>query len=332
MYEAFYRLRAKPFSLNPDPRFFFGSKGHKRAMAYLEYGLSLKEGFIVITGEIGAGKTMLVRNLFKKLEHEDVVAAQIVSTQLDADDMLRSVAGAFGLEQEGLNKASLLKKLESYLLSVHRQGKRALLVVDEAQNLSPRAVEELRMLSNFQHGNEPLLQSFLLGQPEFRATLQSEELQQLKQRVIASYHLSAMDAAETRAYIQHRLDLVGWQGDPSISDAAYQLIHEFTGGIPRRINTLCDRLMLLGFLAEKHHFDRAEVQEVIDDLSQEVVYSTAPVKPKPGLAAVPAAQGAPGLEERIEGIERSLNRLLAMMRKLLHTLGEDKAGERISHG
>lgn len=332
MYEAFYHLRAKPFSLNPDPRFFFASKGHKRAMAYLEYGLSLKEGFIVITGEIGAGKTMLVRNLFRKLEHEDVVAAQIVSTQLDADDMLRAVAAAFGLEQEGLSKATLLKKLESYLLSVHRQGKRALLVVDEAQNLSPRAVEELRMLSNFQHGNEPLLQSFLLGQPEFRATLQSEELQQLKQRVIASYHLSAMDAAETRAYIQHRLDLVGWQGDPSISDAAYQLIHEFTGGIPRRINTLCDRLMLLGFLAEKHHFDRADVQEVIDDLAQEVAYSTAPVKSRPGLAAVPAAEAAPGLEERIEGIERSLNRLLAMMRKLLHALGEDRTGERISHG
>lgn len=329
MYEAFYHLRAKPFSLNPDPRFFFASKVHKRAMAYLEYGLSLKEGFIVITGEIGAGKTMLVRNLFKKLEHEDVVAAQIVSTQLDADDMLRAVAAAFGLEQEGLSKASLLKKLESYLLSVHRQGKRALLVVDEAQNLSPRAVEELRMLSNFQHGNEPLLQSFLLGQPEFRTTLQSEELQQLKQRVIASYHLSAMDAAETRAYIQHRLELVGWQNDPSISDGAFALIHEFTGGIPRRINTLCDRLMLLGFLAEKHHFERADVEEVIADLSQEVAYSGAPAKTKTAAAAAPDAAL---LVERLEGIERSLNRLLAMMRKLLYVQGGERGEEKVSHG
>jgi putative secretion ATPase (PEP-CTERM system associated) len=329
VYEAFYHLRAKPFSLNPDPRFFFASKVHKRAMAYLEYGLSLKEGFIVITGEIGAGKTMLVRNLFKKLEHEDVVAAQIVSTQLDADDMLRAVAAAFGLEQEGLSKASLLKKLESYLLSVHRQGKRALLVVDEAQNLSPRAVEELRMLSNFQHGNEPLLQSFLLGQPEFRTTLQSEELQQLKQRVIASYHLSAMDAAETRAYIQHRLELVGWQNDPSISDGAFALIHEFTGGIPRRINTLCDRLMLLGFLAEKHHFERADVEEVIADLSQEVAYSGAPAKTKTAAAAAPDAAL---LVERLEGIERSLNRLLAMMRKLLYVQGGERGEEKVSHG
>jgi general secretion pathway protein A len=335
VYEAFYHLRAKPFSLNPDPRFFFGSKGHKRAMAYLEYGLSLREGFIVITGEIGAGKTMLVRNLFKKLEHEDVIAAQIVSTQLDADDMLRSVAAAFGLEQEGLNKASLLKKLESYLLSVTRQGKRALLVVDEAQNLSPRAVEELRMLSNFAHANEPLLQSFLLGQPEFRITLQSEELQQLKQRVIASYHLAAMDAGETRAYIQHRLDLVGWQGDPAISDEAYRLIHEFSGGIPRKINTLCDRLLLLGYLSEKHSFDRAEVQEVIDDLGQEVAYSTLPPSVKPGLAQLAPASGEvlADLEEKMEHIERSMNRLLAMMRKLLHALGEEKAQpEKVRHG
>lgn len=335
MYEAFYHLRAKPFALNPDPRFFYGSKGHKRAMAYLEYGLSLREGFIVITGEIGAGKTMLVRNLFKKLEHEDVVAAQIVSTQLDADDMLRSVASAFGLEQEGLNKASLLKKLESYLLSVTRQGKRALLVVDEAQNLSPRAVEELRMLSNFAHANEPLLQSFLLGQPEFRITLQSEELQQLKQRVIASYHLAAMDAGETRAYIQHRLDLVGWQGDPAISDEAYKLIHEFSGGIPRKINTLCDRLMLLGYLSEKHSFDRAEVQEVIDDLGQEVAYSTLPASVKPGLAQLAPASSEMlgGLEEKLEHIERSMNRLLAMMRKLLHALGEEKTPpEKVRHG
>ncbi len=328
MYEAFYKLRAKPFSLNPDPKFFFGSKGHKRAMAYLEYGLSLGEGFIVITGEIGAGKTMLVRSLFKKLEHENVVAAQLVSTQLDADDMLRSVTAAFGLEQEGLNKASLLKKLESYLLSVVKQGKRALLVVDEAQNLSPRAVEELRMLSNFHHGDRPLLQSFLLGQPEFRVTLQSEAMQQLKQRVIASYHLGAMDQSETRAYIQHRLDLVGWQGDPSITDAAFALIHEYSGGIPRKINTLCDRLLLLGFLAEKHQFDRADVQEVIDDLGQEVAHAALPpTGVKGGLAGgvgtyEARSAGLTALEDKIDGLERTLNRVLALLRKVLHAVDE----------
>ncbi len=331
MYESFYHLRAKPFALNPDPRFFFGSKGHKRAMAYLEYGLSLSEGFIVITGEVGAGKTMLVRYLFKKLENENVIAAQLVSTQLDADDMLRAVAAAFGLEQEGLSKASVLKKLEGYLLYVVKQGKRPLLVVDEAQNLSPRAVEELRMLSNFQHADKPLLQSFLLGQPEFRITLQSEEMQQLKQRVIASYHLGAMDLSETRAYILHRLDLVGWKNDPAISDAAFERIYDYTSGIPRKINTLSDRLLLLGFLSEKHEFTEAEVQEVIDDLGQEVAYSNANgIKPglaqqKPAPSSTETDAAIAALSEKVESVERTLNRMLAMMRKLLHAMSDSKS-------
>ena len=183
------------------------------------------------------------------------------------------------------------------------------------------------MLSNFHHAEKPLLQSFLLGQPEFRVTLQSEEMQQLKQRVIASYHLGAMDHSETRAYIQHRLDLVGWQNDPSINDQAYDRIYEFTGGIPRKINTLCDRLLLLGFLGEKHAFAQAEVQEVIDDLGQEVAYSNTPKSFKSGLvqstADVAEIEGAlSGLGERIESMERTLNRILAMLRKLLHAVGE----------
>lgn len=269
MYEAFYHLSAKPFQLNPDPSFFFGSKGHKRAMSYLEYGLHQGEGFIVITGEIGAGKTTLVRNLFRKLERENLVAAQLVSTQLDADDTLRMVAAAFGLPVENSNKAVLLKKLEDFLLYVHSQGKRALLVVDEAQNLTPRAVEELRMLSNFQTGEKSLLQSFLLGQPEFRRTLQSEGMQQLRQRVIASYHLGPLDADETQAYIEHRLHTVGWQNDPTFNEAAFQAIHNYTGGIPRKINILCDRLLLMGYLEEKHAFDSAEIREVIEDLQRE---------------------------------------------------------------
>ena len=173
MYEDYYRFNAKPFQLNPDPRFFFGSKGHKRAMAYLDYGLSLGEGFIVISGEVGAGKTTLVRNLFRQLDAHSLVAAQLVSTQMDAEDTLRSVAASFGLEHEGLAKSSLLKNLEDFLIAATRQGKRALLVVDEAQNLTPRAVEELRMLSNFQNNDRSLIQTFLLGQPEFRGILQS---------------------------------------------------------------------------------------------------------------------------------------------------------------
>src|SRR5512143_2653417 len=161
MYESFYQLTGKPFQLNPDPAFFFGSRGHKRAYAYLQYGVHQSEGFIVITGEIGAGKTTVVRNLFEQLDRSRLVAAQLVSTQLDADDMLRSVAVAFGLNVKAVDKASLLGSLESFLCQLAVAGKRALLVVDEAQNLTPRAIEELRMLSNFQFGDKALLQSVL---------------------------------------------------------------------------------------------------------------------------------------------------------------------------
>ncbi len=325
MYESFYKLTDKPFQLNPDPRFFFGSKGHKRAMAYLEYGLSLGEGFIVITGEVGAGKTMLVRNLVKKLENENVVTAQLVTTQLEADDTLRMVAASFGLNHEGISKAALLNNLENFLQHSSKQGKRALLIVDEAQNLSPRAVEELRMLSNFQSDNKPLLQSFLLGQPEFRKTLQSEELLQLRQRVIASYHLGALDASETQAYIIHRLDMVGWQGDPAITEDGFQLIHEYTKGIPRIINTFCDRLLLLGFLSEKHTFDRTTVQEVVADLSQEVTYSGNSTSDEKRYSSdfsqrdfdPPASMDLARLEQKIEGMEMTMNRMMTMMRKMM---------------
>lgn len=159
MYEAYYHLRDKPFQLNPDPRFFYGSRGHKRAFSYLEYGLSLGEGFIIITGDVGAGKTMLVKHLLKKLERGHYLVANLVSTQLDADDMLRSVSAAFGLDYEHLSKAALLNNLQTFLRDTLRQGRRALLIVDEAQNLSAKAVEELRMLSNFQEGEKSLLQS-----------------------------------------------------------------------------------------------------------------------------------------------------------------------------
>ena len=268
MYEAYYHFRAKPFQLSPDPRFFFSSRGHGRAMAYLLYGVHQGEGFIVITGEIGTGKTMLGCTLARKPESRNVVLAQVVSTHLKPDDMVRMVAAGFGLPQES-SKAVLLTKLEQFLLTSHRQGKRALLVVDEAQNLPARSVEELRMLSNFVCAGKPLLQSFLLGQPEFRKTLQSPAMEQLRQRVIASCHLGPMSGAETEAYIVHRLQTVGWRGDPSFSRDAFAAIFQHTGGIPRKINIVCDRLLLLGRLDGKRAFTSKEVTEVTDELKLE---------------------------------------------------------------
>src|SRR5690242_4044394 len=232
MYEDFYKLSGKPFQLNPDPSFFFGSRGHKRAFAYLQYGVYQSEGFIVITGEVGAGKTTIVRNLFENLDRGRLVAAQIVSTNLEADDLLRSVATAFGLPMRALDKATILASLEAFLCKLAIDGKRALLVVDEAQNLSPRAIEELRMLSNFQLGERALLQSFLIGQPELRDMMQGPQMSQLRQRVIASYHLGPLDKNETQAYIEHRLGRVGWSDDPKFDTPTFDAIHEASGGIP----------------------------------------------------------------------------------------------------
>lgn len=271
MYEDFYGLTGKPFQTNPDPSFYFGSRQHRRAMAYLEYGLHRNEGFIVITGEVGAGKTTLVQSLLSKLDPDKFIAAHLVSTQLDADNALRLVASVFGLPTAAETKADLLVALEAFLVSVYRAGKRCLLVVDEAQNLSMQAVEELRMLSNFQLNTHALLQSFLVGQPEFRYTLQSPQLTQLRQRVIAACHIGPMDANETQAYIEHRLTHCGWTNCPTFTPDAFPAIHEGSGGVPRRINAICDRLLLSGFLSNIKTFSESEVFEVVREIEGETL-------------------------------------------------------------
>lgn len=270
MYIDYYGFSAKPFQLSPDPRFFFGSRAHSRALAYLRYGLSQGEGFIVITGGIGTGKTTLVKSLFDELDPGRVIAAQLVTTQLEADEMLRSVVAAFGLPYEQVGKAALLRHFEDFLRGHTRHGRRVLLVVDEAQNLPAKSLEELRMLSNFQIAEAPLLQSFLLGQEEFRYTLQDPNMEQLRQRVIASCHLNPLSDAETHDYIEHRLRVVGWRGEmPRFSAEAHAAIYRHTEGIPRRVNVFCDRLLLYGFLEELREFTEADVEAVTQELTQD---------------------------------------------------------------
>ena len=330
MYRSFYGFSVKPFQLKPDPNFFFGSKGHNRAMAYLEYGLSQGEGFIVITGDVGAGKTTLVRNLFRKLESDNVLAAQIVNTHLDSDDTLRLVAAAFGMPYENLGKAALLIGLEQFFRKCDKEGKRALLVVDEAQNLSPQAVEELRMLSNFQTEDKPLLQTFLLGQPEFRKTLLSGDMQQLRQRVTATYHLGPMDLPETRSYIEHRLTTAGWKGDPSFDEAAFEAIYVYASGIPRMINAVCDRLLLMGCLEQLHHFGEAEVSEVVNDIQQEF---EAPILANPDRSGIATSEREPteeslrqlqNMDERVAILEDSVVSTLELVKQVVSLLGSVK--------
>jgi general secretion pathway protein A len=294
MYEAFYGLSSKPFQLNPDPRFYFSSKPHQRARSYLVYGVMRGEGFIVITGEVGAGKTTIVRDLLDNLDDGAVLAAHLVSTQLGAEDALRLVCGAFGVPVRGTGKADLLMALEAFFITQTTQGKRCLLVVDEAQNLQHHAVEELRMLSNFQFGDKALLQTFLVGQPEFRDILQSPGMLQLRQRVSAQCHLGPLDEEDTRAYIEHRLACAGATDKPSFDDAVFTAIFEHSGGIPRRINGLCDRLLLQGYLSEITHFTLEAFEEVVAEMRAENASPPSPSGAAPHTAPALQAWNASG--------------------------------------
>ena len=269
MYESHFGLSGPPFQLNPDPAFYFDSRGHSNALAYLRFGVYQGEGFIVVTGEIGAGKTTLVRALLEGLDADRIVAAQVVSTQLESGDLLRSIVTAFGIPAQSNSKAQLLATLESFLTALAAKKRRALLVIDEAQNLGREPIEELRMLSNFQLGSHALLQSFLIGQPELRKLIESPSMEQLRQRIIASCHLGPLDCAETRAYIEHRLHHVGWKDRPRFEPAAFETIHQWTEGIPRRINLLCNRLLLGAFLANQDSLTAELVERTARELRGE---------------------------------------------------------------
>ncbi|MEM7226388.1 MAG: XrtA/PEP-CTERM system-associated ATPase [Pseudomonadota bacterium] len=269
MYEKYFNLRGQPFQLSPDHRFFFDSRPHRKAFAYLTYGLSKGEGFVVVTGEVGAGKTTLVEYLLSKLRRDQAIVAKVVTTQLEAENLVRMVAAAFGIQQEGLDKATVLMRLEAFLTDCYRNKRRPLLIIDEVQNLSHDSLEELRMLSNFQVDARPLLQTFLVGQPQFRAKIASRDLEQLRQRVIAYYHLTPLDPDEARDYIEHRLVKVGWKDNPHFNEEAFERIYKETAGVPRRINLLCDRLLLFGFLEDRHEIDGSVVSDVITDLRTE---------------------------------------------------------------
>jgi putative secretion ATPase (PEP-CTERM system associated) len=329
MYTNFYKLQDRPFKLTPDHRFFFDSQPHRKALSYLTYGLHQGEGFVVITGEVGAGKTILVEYLLSKLESAHFAAGKVVTTQIHADDVLRLAALAFGLAPNGADKASLLEMFRSFLISSHRNGVRPLLIVDEAQNLSHDALEELRMMSNIQLRETALLQIHLVGQPEFRTMIASDSLEQLRQRVIASYHLRPLDEADTRGYIEHRLRRVGWQDDPNFTAEAFARIYEESAGVPRRINLLCDRVLLCGFLEERHEIDRPVVDQVIADMRGESLPGLATEEaeaetslPPPETTVSPSGHVLPEADAMLTRLEEMERRFGSMEDKLNRVLDE----------
>lgn len=270
MYESFYKLHPTPFRLTPDPHFFFESDTHKRGLSYLRFAFNQQEGFVVITGAPGTGKTELMLNLIEDIPHSKVTLAKIVTSNLDADDLLDLVAASFLIDPEPLSKGSLLKKLEDYFVSQSQMGKQVLLLIDEAHNLSVKSLIELSMLSNFQIDEKPLLQCFLLGQEPLEEKLRLPELVHLKQRVIASTHLENLNPQETRDYILHRLIKSGWNNNPIIRDTAFALIHFYTKGVPRRINSMCNRILLQAFLENRNDIGADLVHQVIEELQEEV--------------------------------------------------------------
>jgi len=273
MYESYYGFTEKPFQLSPDPRFFFATSHHQRALSYLQYGLDQGEGFIVITGPIGTGKTTIARNLLSSIGDENIVAAQLVTTKLSPDELLELIAAEFKIPLNNNSKAEILRSIESFLIQLHQQGKRALLLVDEAQNLPAETIEELRMLSNFQLDDKPLIQSFLLGQEELKDIIQAPNMEQFRQRIIASAHLKPLSVEEVKSYIEHRLQQAGCQKEALFSDDAFARIHQKTLGVPRKINIFVDRLLLFGFLEELTHFSLDNINEVAQEMSIELTGS-----------------------------------------------------------
>jgi putative secretion ATPase (PEP-CTERM system associated) len=322
MYTDYYSLAERPFQLTPDARFWFESRTHKKAMAYLGYGLAQGEGFITITGDIGAGKSTLVAHLLATIDRERLNAIHIASTQIGGDDLLRLVAQGLGIGTAGTEKARLLDAVEQRLSEEARSGRRTLLVVDEAQNLSIAALEELRMLSNFTHQGRALIQVLLLGQPEFRDRVAAEPaLEQLRQRVIASHHLDPIEANEVEPYLVHRLACVGWEGRPAFAPAAFAALHRHSGGVPRRLNQLANRLLLQGAVEQADGFDADDVERVVADLAAD-----AP-QPTPSRHAEAAAQ--PGghvrdlaLERRIAALEARADEQEVIVRRVLTLLVE----------
>ena len=287
MYDQFYGLSGRPFQLTPDPQFYFESATHRKALSYLGYGLAQGEGFIVITGEIGAGKSTLVSHLMQSVDKARLTAATIVTSQLDGFDMVHMAAESFGIDTRGLDKASTLKSIENFLHAEARTGRRCLLIVDEAQNLSVDALEELRMLSNFQLGSSALLQIFLLGQPEFRDLVRdAPELEQLRQRVIATHHLEPMEADEVEPYIIHRLSRAGWTGRPQVTGDAFSALYAETGGVPRKLNTLMNRVLLMGAVEQVDLIDGGLVGAVILDMAGKPFEYEAPMSARAPLVSV----------------------------------------------
>ena len=266
MYQRFFGLKEKPFRITPDPRFLYLSEKHAEALDHLTYGITQGEGFMVISGDVGTGKTTIIRSLLERLDDSKIKTAIVLNPLMEIDDLLKSILEDFGLSPKGNSKKDLIDQLNVFLLSLNREEGKAVVIIDESQNLAPDLLEELRSLSNLETDQEKLLQIVLVGQLELWKKMNRPNLRQLKQRISVNYRLEPLSLQEMKGYIFHRLSIAGSRGELEFSTGALRLVFKFSGGIPRLINLLCDRILLVLYLAQKMRVTPAHVRKAIESL------------------------------------------------------------------
>ena len=269
MYHEYYQLKTDPFRLSPDHHFCLRHTIFTKAKAYMQFAVERAEGFVMITGRPGTGKTTLIEDVLASLGDQEFLSAELVSAQLEGDDLLRMTAFNFGILADGKTKSQLLLEMQGFFSDRIADGQRPLLVVDEAQGLSLNALEELRLLTNMRIDGRPMLQIFLVGQEDLRDLVQDPRMEQLHQRMIATCHLEPLDLKQTAAYVMHRLKVAGWNGKPELRARIFPPLYRFSHGIPRRINLFMGRLLLHGWLEEKTELSEREAQLVFEELRQE---------------------------------------------------------------
>ncbi len=309
MYTEFFGLSAKPFELLPNPKFLYLSKGHRKALSYLQYGVQEHAGFTLLTGEVGSGKTTLVRDIINKIS-SDTTLAMIFNTRVDSQQLIGMINDDFGLEAEGKDKVALLRELNDFLLAECSSGRQPIIIIDEAQNLSADALEEIRMLSNLEADNFKLVQIILVGQPELKQIIAKPSLRQLRQRISISCHLNPLNREETEEYIFHRLATVGNRDCVAFMDGVFDMIYRFSGGIPRLINLICDFLLLSAFVEETRDIDLELVKDAVNELSFEET-EIQPIAAGSERMTVPKQRVPSTMDERLAQIEENYAKLNA---------------------